>query len=518
MRTIFVLFDSLNRLAFGAYGGSQIKTPNFDRFAQKAVVFDRHYVGSLPCMPARRDLQTGRLNFTHRPWGPLEPHDNTFTSLLSKQGVYTHLITDDHHYFSIGGAGYVNAFDSWDFVRGQCQDPAHVLIRPPVEQFRQAFDSRHYPFDNLKDGENITRENSKTLEWRRTRHATNTLYRNNDEDFPTVQCFSRAFEFLETNGHADNWFLQLECFSPHEPFTSPKKYREAYRTRYNGKTLDWPGYDKRSYTDDETAEIRSCYAASVAMCDEQFGRLLDWMDENNAWDTTRLILTTDHGFLLGEHEWWGKNKMPYYEEIAHIPLMIWSPEMTAASGARYDGLTQTTDLMPTLLEMHGIEIPTEVTATSLYPVLMGGRCKRDSAILGMFGGPICVTDGRYAYHHYPKKEPGQDLYLYTLMPTHMVEFFLPQELASMEMVPPFSFTKGCRMMRVKMSPDNGEAGVISASNKISGATLFDLELDPLQKQPIVDQKTVDHLKGVIVDHLKLHEAAPDLFEYYGLNG
>ena len=72
MRLIYILFDSLNRHALGCYGGREVATPNFDRLAKRAVTFDTHYVGSLPCMPARRDLHTGRLNFLHRAWGPLE--------------------------------------------------------------------------------------------------------------------------------------------------------------------------------------------------------------------------------------------------------------------------------------------------------------------------------------------------------------------------------------------------------------------------------------------------------------
>ena len=71
MRTIFVLFDSLNRRSLAPYGGTAIKTPQFTRLAQRCVTFDNHYVGSLPCMPARRDMHTGRLNFLHRGWGPL---------------------------------------------------------------------------------------------------------------------------------------------------------------------------------------------------------------------------------------------------------------------------------------------------------------------------------------------------------------------------------------------------------------------------------------------------------------
>jgi arylsulfatase A-like enzyme len=91
-----VLFDSLNRHAVGPYGGA-VATPNFDRFANRAVTFDTHYVGSLPCMPARRDLHTGRLNFMHRSWGPLEPFDNSMPEILKDNGVYTHLISDHLH-------------------------------------------------------------------------------------------------------------------------------------------------------------------------------------------------------------------------------------------------------------------------------------------------------------------------------------------------------------------------------------------------------------------------------------
>ena len=84
MKTVFVLFDSLNRKALSCYGGKDIPTPNFQRLADRSVVFDNHYVGSLPCMPARRDLHTGRLNFLHRGWGPLEPFDQSFAAQLHK--------------------------------------------------------------------------------------------------------------------------------------------------------------------------------------------------------------------------------------------------------------------------------------------------------------------------------------------------------------------------------------------------------------------------------------------------
>ena len=109
MKVVFVLFDSLIRKALASYGGTEIDTPNFDRLAKRGISFDTHYVGSLPCMPARRDLHTGRLNFMHRSWGPLEPFDNSFVKTLRDQGVYTHLVTDHQHYFEDGGAGYATS-------------------------------------------------------------------------------------------------------------------------------------------------------------------------------------------------------------------------------------------------------------------------------------------------------------------------------------------------------------------------------------------------------------------------
>ena len=76
MRTIFLLFDSLNRRSLEPYGGNTVRTPNFSRLAERCVTFDNHYVGSLPCMPARREFMTGRYNFLYRGWGPIEPYDD----------------------------------------------------------------------------------------------------------------------------------------------------------------------------------------------------------------------------------------------------------------------------------------------------------------------------------------------------------------------------------------------------------------------------------------------------------
>ncbi|MFW6270555.1 MAG: sulfatase-like hydrolase/transferase, partial [Bacillota bacterium] len=71
MRTVMVLLDSMNRHFLNIYGNNWVKTPNIDRLAQDSVIFDNHWLGSAPCMPARRDIFTGRLNFLERNWGPI---------------------------------------------------------------------------------------------------------------------------------------------------------------------------------------------------------------------------------------------------------------------------------------------------------------------------------------------------------------------------------------------------------------------------------------------------------------
>ena len=83
MRLVFAFFDTLNRRSLECYGGD-VKTPNFNRLADRSVTFDNHYAGSLPCMPARREMMTGRYNFLHRSWGPCEPFDHAFPEILFK--------------------------------------------------------------------------------------------------------------------------------------------------------------------------------------------------------------------------------------------------------------------------------------------------------------------------------------------------------------------------------------------------------------------------------------------------
>ncbi|AJY47874.1 sulfatase [Martelella endophytica] len=501
MRSVLVLFDSLNRLALECYGGSLIATPNFNRLAARGVTFDSHYVGSLPCMPARRDMHTGRLSFMHRSWGPLEPFDNSMPELLKDAGVYTHLITDHFHYFEDGGATYHPRYSTWEFVRGQEYDAWKAKVKPPLERYRRDYSDRNYNGPKQAN---------------RLQHQVNRDFILKEEDFPAYQCFEKAFAFLDENRDADNWMLQLECFDPHEPFFAPKRFRDKVPTDYDGPILDWPQYVAVTESPEEIAEVRANYAALVAMCDEYLGKLLDYFDEHDLWKDTSLILTTDHGFLLSEHDWWGKNVTPYYEEIAHIPLIMHHPDLADRQGTRVYALTQTPDLMPTMLDVFSQPIPPETTGLSLFE-RMAGRPGDREVIFGMFGGPIGVTDGDYSYFLYPPDLGDESLREYTIMPTHLKSLFGIDELRTATMHPPMDFTKGVPVFSIAaLTSARRPPGEYRKAFTGFETALYDLRQDPEQQQPIRDQAVEARLREAILGHLARHDATETFMNWMGL--
>lgn len=131
MRTIMIMFDTLIKRTLPNFGCEWVHAPNFERLAKRTVTFNNCYAGSMPCMPARRELHTGRYNFLHRSWGPLEPFDNSMPEILRKNGIYSHLVSDHYHYWEDGGSTYHNRYSSWECSRGQEGDPWKGSVADP---------------------------------------------------------------------------------------------------------------------------------------------------------------------------------------------------------------------------------------------------------------------------------------------------------------------------------------------------------------------------------------------------
>lgn len=483
MKTIMVMFDSLNRHLLSPYGCKWTKTPNFDRLAQRTTTFCTAYAGSLPCMPARRELHTGRYNFLHRSWGPLEPFDDSVPEILKKEGIYTHLISDHSHYWEDGGATYHNRYHTWEGVRGQEGDcwkaqAGPVEIPPHLGQL--------WPQDVI-----------------------NRSYTESEEDKPQAKTFRLGLKFLEQNYRSDNWFLQIETFDPHEPFYSSKEYHDLYPEKEIGIQFDWPEYAEVTETPEETEHCRYEYAALLSMCDHYLGKVLDFMDEHRMWDDTMLIVNTDHGFLLSEHGCWGKCSHPLYEEISHIPLFIWDPRYPAAGETR-DALVQTIDIPATVLEFFGIDRPKGMRGKPIAPVLKSDEPIREGALFGLHGSQICITDGRYVYMRDPNPENGP-LFEYTLMPLHMRCMFQKEELAGPQLAAFESFTKGIPVLKY---PTLRTDATIGPSH--FGTMLFDLENDPGQMHPIHDEETEERLLHMMFRMLEENDCPREQFIRMGM--
>lgn len=497
MKAVFVLFDSLNRHMLGAYGGTRIPTPNFDRLAARSKVYDKHYVGSLPCMPARRDLLTGRLTFLHRSWGPLEPFDNAFPELLKQKGTHSHLITDHYHYWEDGGATYHNRYSTFEFVRGQESDPWKAMVQPHWERLHEKY------HEAQRGGGPISKYGP---------YMINREFIREEKDFPSVQCFAHGFEFLDMNRDADNWLLQIETFDPHEPFFAPERFKEPFKTGWNGPVRDWPRYGRVEELPEEADELRANYYAIVSLCDFLLGQLLDYFDEHDLWKDTALVVTTDHGFLLGEHDFWAKNRMNMYEEIVHIPLFIHDPRDPGP--ARVSRLTQSVDVGPTFLDLYGVAPPAETEGRSLL-----GKDEREALIFGYFGGAVNVTDGRFTYHRYPDDLKNQEIYQYTVMPTHITRPFTPEELSGATLAEPFTWTKDVPLLKVPvierspMFSNYGPGAMLENDTR-----LYDLATDPGQDRPLEDGAAEARMLGLMRELMTANDAPPEAFARLRLPG
>ena len=498
MKAIMVMYDSLRRDMLETYGCDWTITPNFKRLAEKSVQFDNCYVGSMPCMPARRELHTGRINFFHRSWGPMEPYDDSMPERLKNRGIYTHLISDHQHYWEDGGCTYHNRYSSWEISRGQEGDlwKADLSYKyEPKTVFKNKEVMLSYPpYKNMIMHDGINR-------------------RCMDKEEKTSQAvtFRNGLEFIRTNHDEDNWFLQIETFDPHEPFYSLKEDKALYPHTFLGDAsseADWPPYAPVEEEEDTVSHVRYEYAALLTKCDRYLGKVLDLMDHYNLWKDTMLIVNTDHGFLLGEHGWWGKTSMPIYQEIAHTPLYIYDPRRKECAGIRRNAIVQTIDLAPTLLEFFGIEVPEDMEGKPLYSVMDSDESIRKYAVFGYHGSQVNVTDGRYVYMH-AAENPNEPVYEYTLMPTHMRSMFQPVEFKDMELAGPFSFTKNCKVMKIKKKDNMGDTTSF-------GSLLFDLKEDPDQIQSISNETVLDRMKGYICEYMTKNDAPNELYTRLGL--
>ena len=466
MRAVLLMFDSLNRHFLSPYGATWTRTPNFQRLARRAITFDRSYVCSMPCMPARRDLHTGRPGFLHRGWGPMEPFDLDVFQLLreGERPVYSHLATDHYHYFETGGANYHTAYNTWEFFRGQEGDPWVGQVADPV--------APDHVNGKLQRQDWINREH--------LRH---------DEDHYQTQTVRAGLDFIDRNAGDDDWLLQIELFDPHEPFFCDPQWKALFPDPDGEKDaplLDWPAYGKDKYTREQLDRARRNYAALLAKCDASLGRVLDAFDRHDLWKDTMLVVGTDHGICLGEHGWTMKNEPPMYEEISHTPFFVWDPRHKVAGERRGSLVQPMLDLPATLLNFFGRDVPEAMLGKDLSTVIETDAPVREAAIFGYFNKHVNLVTEQHAYYRGARNDTPSDAY--TLAHWHMRGAAPLEPLRRAELAEPLPFSQGVAPLRVPGEPTPGS---------YRESLLFDLKADPAQESPLDDEA----LEAMLADQM-----------------
>ena len=354
MNVIWIVSDTFRRDHVGAYGNPNIRTPSLDMLAAESVRFDAHYSAGFPTMPTRADHQTGRWTMSFMGWEPLPAGVATLAEILAEQGLHTAASVDTPYYVR-DGMNYDRGFQS--FFMNSGQDTLWSLI-PQPGYHNEALDVRD--------------------RWR------------NEADRNAPKTFMTAMQWLERH-YKEDFFLYVDTWDPHEPWDAPSYYTELYMPDYDGELVlpiygNW--HDMPGYQEAQLRKGHATYCGEITMVDTWVGFLLKSVENMGLADKTVVIFTTDHGFYFGEHgglfgkmssdkypdgtlrpydepgsQW---SYSPLFEEIVHLPLMIRAPEVSPGC---YSGLSSAIDVMPTVLDLLGLDIPAFVQGRSLVPAM-----------------------------------------------------------------------------------------------------------------------------------------------------
>lgn len=488
---IVVLLDSLNRHMLGAYGGHEFDTPNLDRFALRSLRFDRHFSGSLPCMPARHDILCGALDFLWRPWGSVEIWEEALTFQARKQGVVTMLVSDHPHLFETGGENYHTDFHAWEYVRGHEGDPWKTVQDPSAVGTPDIPAAKAAAMDRPYD---------RSRSWFR-----------GEADFPGPKTMATACNWLEANAGAhDRFLLFIDEFDPHEPFDTPEPYASAYDPTWEGPKLIWPPYAvgpiaNGTMPERDGQQIRASYGGGLSMIDHWFGKLLDTIDERGLADDTMIILCTDHGHYLGEKtvddlDIWGKPGVPIYQTLGHTPFFVSWPGRGAGT---IDALTTNVDIYATLMDLFGAEPGHRTHGKSLLPLVEGTATSvREWALAGIWGRQVHVLDGKtkYARAHVGENAPlSMWSNRWSTMPVNAfptLRLPKPDKRAWLDSMP------GTEVPVIRQPFEPGDmlpywAGAAAAGDHY----LFDLEEDPGERRNLTgtpaEKRSIDLLRAAL---------------------
>ena len=380
---LFIAVDDL-RPSIGCYGDRHAFTPNLDRLAKRGVRFGQAHCQVAVCNPSRASLMTGLRPDTLGVWTlPIHFREAKPNAVTLPQWLRRHGYAAVSH-----GKIYHNPTpdpQSWSepirpvqsqrgYAEGWQARIREVQAKLPDDDWRK---------NNLRGPATAAPEidDHKLVDGARTNLAIEDLRRLCQAEKPFFLALGFVRPHLAWISPKKYWDLYdpktLPVITDGEvtPNTPPYALSDSYELTHYMDLIDFPKpWDERRVTDTLARRLMHGYYASVSYVDAQIGRLLKTLDEEGLADNTIIVLWSDHGWKLGEHNGWGK--MSNYEIDTRVPFIIAAPGLKTA-GRTTDTPVELLDIYPTLCDLAGIDTPDFVQGESLLPLLRNPTAKPD---------------------------------------------------------------------------------------------------------------------------------------------
>ncbi len=373
---LLIIIDQLRFDALGFMGNEIVKTPHIDTLAGEGIIFNKAYTACSSCIPSRAAIFTGLAPKNHKRIGYMDgvawEYKNTLPKELTKQGYYTQCVGKMHVSPLRNSLGFHNVELHDGYLHYYRRETT-----PSYENQKIADDYYYW----LKNELGIEADASDTGIDCNSWVSRPWIY---DEKYhPTNWVSSRSIDFLRRRDRDKPFFLMASYVRPHPPFDAPAYYFDLYKNKDIPKSPigDWVDEDiiknmpkdvisSIAPNDDELVrQAKIGYYACITHLDHQIGRLIQELKERHLYDNTLIIFTSDHGELLMDHNLFRKS-LPY-EGATHIPFFI-SGGYNALKCVRNsvcNSLIELRDILPTIVDYAGGDIPQNIDGKSLLPLL-----------------------------------------------------------------------------------------------------------------------------------------------------
>jgi len=403
LNVLYIISDDLTATALSCYGNKVCTTPNIDRLAARGMLFTRAYCQGAYCGPSRASIMSGYYPHATGVQGYVSPRPAIggramWTQLFKMLGYYTARVGKIFH---MGVPGGIEAGTDGE------DDPI---------SWTERFNSKGPEWKAPGSGETL--EGNPDGKKGVVGGNTFVVVAADGDDLVHAdgKTAAKACELIAL--HKDEpFFLAVGFVRPHVPFVSPAAYHKAYP--WESMVLpekapgDWDDIPKAGINYKTSVNMKmnltqqkkaiAGYYAAVSFMDAQVGKLLDSLERAGLMDNTIIIFTSDHGFHLGEHDFWAKVSL--HEESARVPLIISVPGKKAGVS---DSLVELLDLYPTTARLCGLEVPARLQGKDLSPILDNPRHKVRDTAFSVSGGSkaMLLRDDRWAYIRYGEDAAG----------------------------------------------------------------------------------------------------------------